>query len=78
MQDERPNWQRNEDDTKKEIDRFKDLIRKLSQVPIEEVREERRKPDGGDRCRSQCRPLPALPDRVERDHPATRDEHDAL
>ena len=43
MQDERPNWQRNEDDTKEEIDRFEDLIRKLSQVPIEEVREERRR-----------------------------------
>ena len=43
MQDERPNWQRNEDDTKEEIDRFEYLIRKLSQVPIEEVREERRR-----------------------------------
>ena len=44
MQDERPtNRQRNEDDLREEIDRFEDLIRKLSQVPIEEVREERRR-----------------------------------
>jgi hypothetical protein len=44
VQDERPtNRQRNEDDLREEIDRFEDLIRKLSQVPIEEVREERRR-----------------------------------
>ncbi len=43
MQDERPNRQRNEDDLREEIDRFEYLIRKLSQVPIEEVREERRR-----------------------------------
>lgn len=44
MQDERPtNRQRNEDDLREEIDRFEDLIRKLSRVPIEEVREERRR-----------------------------------
>ncbi len=43
MQDERPNRQRNEDNTKEKIDRFEDLIRKLSQVPIGEVREERRR-----------------------------------
>ena len=43
MQDERPNRERNEDALREEIDRFEDLIRKLSQVPIEEVREERRR-----------------------------------
>jgi len=44
VQDERPtNRQRNEDDLREEIDRFEDLIRKLSRVPIEEVREERRR-----------------------------------
>ena len=43
MQDERLNWERNEDDRREEIDRFEALIRKLSQVPIEEVRDERRR-----------------------------------
>ena len=43
MQDERPNRERNEDALREEIDRFEDLIRKLSHIPIEEVREERRR-----------------------------------
>ena len=43
MQDGRPNRERNEDDLGEQIDRFEALIRKLSQVPIEEVRDERRR-----------------------------------
>jgi hypothetical protein len=43
VQDERPNRERSEDDLREEIDRFEELIRKLSLVPIEEVREERRR-----------------------------------
>jgi hypothetical protein len=43
VQDERPNRERSEDDLREEIVRFEELIRKLSQVPIEEVREERRR-----------------------------------
>jgi hypothetical protein len=43
VQDERPNRERNEDALREEIDRFEDLIRKLSHIPIEEVREERRR-----------------------------------
>ncbi len=43
MQDEKPNRERNEDDTREEIDRFEDLVRKLSRASIEEVREERRR-----------------------------------
>jgi hypothetical protein len=43
VQDERPNRERNEDALREEIDRFEALIRKLSHIPIEEVREERRR-----------------------------------
>ena len=42
MQDDRPN-RKPEEDTAGEIDRFEDLLRKLSQVPTEEVDEEHHK-----------------------------------
>jgi hypothetical protein len=43
VQDEGPNRECDEDDTREEIDRFEDLVRKLSRASIEEVREERRR-----------------------------------
>ncbi len=43
MQDEKPNNERKEDETSEEFDRFEDFLKKLAQVPKEEVDEERRK-----------------------------------
>ncbi len=43
MQDEKPNNARKEDETSEEFDRFENFLKKLAQVPKEEVDAERRK-----------------------------------
>jgi len=43
VQDEKPNNARKEDETSEEFDRFENFLKKLAQVPKEEVDAERRK-----------------------------------